>query len=315
MAKISLTQQEMRENYIKELFKKYHTFVTWGSGRCAGFYVDLRRRNLYDEIKEWIQNKGYHFYSGRNEWDKYNKEQKIYLSNSSEGLSISFETSRFETFEELKIVAVQLKEHLHQYLLETVFFDESFLYQNRGENMDKVRSLYEEAKWTESFIEERNKRKVFRQLDNLGKFESGTYDRSNIRRPYGLFTYDVNVINKNEIVVKKLTMKRKDEWNRDKIFALEFETENIEVFDGVFASVFHSPTSEEIYSFFKQNNPYFSFDFIKTKNNETRLQGLYLKNQSNESTYLSISTDTTLGKKEEIQPYIQLGVTNKIGNF
>lgn len=307
-----------RKEYLRQTFKRYDIKET-SDESVLQFHIHIKKRGYDDFISECLKQNGCVFYHYPKEMEKYKNEQKVYLSQTvSKGLGVRFAVTHFESFDELKNVADVLDSFLSQYLLETELFNESYLKRNgAGDGHDKVIALYEQVKPTESYIEEKEKRTVFQQLDTFGNFIDGTVDTRNYFIPYGYVTFDVDVIS-DRIVIEKVHFENKGEYANKQCNKLETEVECIELLDGTYTSVFTEQTAKEIEQYFScymYKKGEVRYDFVKTKENKRRLQTIYLKNLDSRSNYLVLSTDTRWTKKEEVSPHLTIGLTNDLSFF
>lgn len=311
------TESNKRKEYLRQIFKRYSIKET-SDESVLQFYIHIKKRGYDDFILEFLKQNGCVFYDIRDNEEKYENEQKVYLSISSKGLGIEFAVTHFSSFEELKTLGDALDTFLSQYLLETEFFNESYLNgSGSGHGHDKVVALYEQVKPIESYIEEKENRTVFQQLDTFGKFIEGILGTRNYYCPYGFITFDVDVI-EDKIVIEKVHFENKGEYANKQCKKLETEMECIELFDGTYTSVFTEQAAKEIEQYFScymYKMGEVRYDFVKTKENKRRLQTIYLKNLDYRSNYLVLSTDTRWSKKEEVSPFLTIELRNELSFF
>lgn len=299
-------------DYIKEVFKRYHTYeyMPFDIEQKVGFCVNFESFERHKDLREFFKNSGIIFYDYREK-----EKGKVEMSHASDGTEVVFHLKNFDTFEELKELCTKTKEFLNKFLMETVFINDAFIRgSDDGEGHEKVVELYKRVREQESKEENKEKRRVFNQIDNLGKFKQSFYDRDKIRKPYGRVAIDIDIDESNDILIEKVHLKKpKDLFNDEN--TISFKTEVINVFDGLYTTVLKEENEKDIEEFFKissYTDAPVHFDVVKTSKNETKIQGIYTNNFGNGQTYAYFSTDTNIAKKEDLSAGIKIGITNKL---
>jgi len=306
--------------FLLDFFKDFTCYQRYENSQ---YVVNIRfasneRSNyqILQEVSELLSQKGY--FEPKYKTPEY-KTRHFYLSSSSLDFNIIIFPENFSDFEELKIFSTYVKEYLDSLKYERVYFEEEFLDFCKRKDYHDVVNLYNTIKHAEidSPIEQRY---VFNQLDQYGKFIKamrGDYGNSYCHE----LNINVKIENEKDIVVDKVHFCRVERNSFSSTYEkneyeMIFETEIIEVFDGLFTSVFTMKSSEDIMNYFNDNEHIPSFDVVKTKDGEVRLQGFYLPAVRY---YLpgqaAITTDTTFTSKEQVNSSIKLGLSKKPTTF